>query len=97
MHFTQSYVHVITCVPAKQIGSQLITMCICVLWLYIRYCSASMQGFTAELGASGSFCPQHVTLPVTTSFFSLSDDGGPSQYLVDTRTCIYSIIIITNK
>lgn len=40
-----------------------------------------VEGFTAELGASGSFCPQHVNLPVTASYFSLSDDGGPSPYL----------------
>lgn len=40
------------------------------------------QGFTAELGASGSFCPPHISLPVTASFFSLSDDRGSSPYLV---------------
>ena len=36
----------------------------------------------AELGASGSFCPAHVTLPVKAYFFSLSDDNAPSPYLV---------------
>jgi len=45
------------------------------------YC-ALFQGFTAEIGASGSFCPRHLKLPVTAAFFSLSDDGGPSPYLV---------------
>ncbi|KAK2565380.1 Protein FAM214A [Acropora cervicornis] len=38
-------------------------------------------GFMAELGASGSFCPAHVTLPVKAYFFSLSDDNAPSPYL----------------
>ena len=41
-----------------------------------------VDGFTAELGASGSFCPRHVTLPVTASFFSLSEHAGTSPYLV---------------
>ena len=40
----------------------------------------------AELGASGSFCPAHVTLPVKAYFFSLSDDNAPSPYLV--RFCL---------
>lgn len=42
-----------------------------------------VEGFTAELGASGSFIPNHVTLPVTTSFFNLTDSGdtyGTSPY-----------------
>lgn len=46
-----------------------------------------LKGFTAELGASGSFCPQHITLPVTAAFFNLSDDGGPSPYLVSIYLC----------
>lgn len=41
----------------------------------------TVEGFTAELGASGSFCPAHVKLPVKASFFSLSDDNAPSPYL----------------
>lgn len=41
----------------------------------------AVEGFTAELGASGSFCPAHVTLPVKAYFFSLSDDNAPSPYL----------------
>ena len=40
-----------------------------------------MQGFTAELGASGSFCPRHITFPVMAAFFNLSD-SGTSPYLV---------------
>lgn len=41
----------------------------------------AVEGFMAELGASGSFCPAHVTLPVKAYFFSLSDDNAPSPYL----------------
>ena len=41
-----------------------------------------VDGFIAELGASGSFCPRHITLPVTASFFSLAEHGGTSPYLV---------------
>ncbi|XP_071098538.1 atos homolog protein A-like [Haliotis cracherodii] len=40
-----------------------------------------VDGFTAEIGASGSFCPKHVILPVTSYFFKLSDDNAPSPYL----------------
>jgi hypothetical protein len=40
-----------------------------------------VNGFTVDIGASGSFCPQHITLPVTAFFFSLSDDNAPSPYL----------------
>lgn len=35
-----------------------------------------------ELGASGAFCPPHLTLPLTTLFFNLSDDNSPSPYFV---------------
>ena len=44
--------------------------------------SGVVDGFQAEIGASGSFCPKHLTLPVTAFFFSLSDDNAPSPYLV---------------
>ncbi|XP_022088473.1 protein FAM214A-like isoform X3 [Acanthaster planci] len=40
----------------------------------------TIDGFTAEIGASGSFCPKHITLPVTTFFYSVSDDDAPSSY-----------------
>ena len=43
-----------------------------------------VDGFKVELGASGSFCPRHVTLPVTAYFFKLSEDNAPSPYLVRT-------------
>ena len=42
-----------------------------------------MEGFTAEVGASGSFCPPHLLLPVTAAFYDLHDNhGGTSPYLV---------------
>lgn len=42
-----------------------------------------VDGFTAEVGASGSFCPSHLTLPVDVSFYSVSDDNAPSPYMVN--------------
>lgn len=41
-----------------------------------------VDGFTCDIGAGGSFCPKHVSLPVTAYFFQLSDDNAPSPYLV---------------
>ena len=41
-----------------------------------------VEGFKAEIGAGGRFCPKHITLPVTAYFFQLSDDNAPSPYLV---------------
>ena len=47
-----------------------------------------VEGFTAELAASGSFCPPHTILPVTSSFYSLHDNyGGTSPYLVNNFVC----------
>nr|XP_048279506.1 protein FAM214A isoform X2 [Myodes glareolus] len=40
-----------------------------------------VDGFTAEVGASGTFCPTHLTLPVEVSFYSVSDDNAPSPYM----------------
>nr|XP_020034331.1 protein FAM214A [Castor canadensis] len=40
-----------------------------------------VDGFTAEVGASGIFCPTHLTLPVEVSFYSVSDDNAPSPYM----------------
>ncbi|KAM4678164.1 atos homolog protein A [Discoglossus pictus] len=40
-----------------------------------------VEGFTAEVGASGVFCPTHMTLPVKVSFYSVSDDNAPSPYM----------------
>ncbi|XP_052372747.1 atos homolog protein A isoform X3 [Oncorhynchus keta] len=41
----------------------------------------SVEGFTAEVGASGTFCPSHMTFPVDVSFYSVSDDNAPSPYM----------------
>ncbi|XP_015198519.1 atos homolog protein A isoform X2 [Lepisosteus oculatus] len=41
----------------------------------------TVEGFTAEVGASGMFCPSHMTLPVEVSFYSVSDDNAPSPYM----------------
>ncbi|KAM9481024.1 atos homolog protein A [Clarias gariepinus] len=41
----------------------------------------TVDGFTAEVGASGSFCPSHMTFPVDVSFYSVSDDNAPSPYM----------------
>ena len=53
-----------------------------------------VDGFTVEIGAGGTFCPKHVTLPVASYFFQLSDDNAPSPYLVSSLfmlvgTCLY--------
>jgi len=44
--------------------------------------TGAVEGFTVDIGASGSFCPKHVILPVAAFFFTLSDDNAPSPYLV---------------
>ncbi|XP_018598892.1 protein FAM214A-like isoform X1 [Scleropages formosus] len=41
----------------------------------------TVEGFRAEVGASGTFCPGHMTLPVDVSFYSVSDDNAPSPYM----------------
>ncbi|ERE76291.1 protein of unknown function (DUF4210) [Cricetulus griseus] len=46
-----------------------------------------VDGFTAEVGASGTFCPTHLTLPVEVSFYSVSDDNAPSPYMAKTHMC----------
>jgi Domain of unknown function (DUF4210) len=44
---------------------------------------STVHGFTAELGASGSFCPKHLCLPVTVFFYTLGDnDKVSTPYLV---------------
>lgn len=46
---------------------------------------STVHGFTAEMGASGSFCPRHKTYPVTVFFYTLQDsdkvDRVSSPYL----------------
>lgn len=39
---------------------------------------STVQGFTADLGASGSFCPRHLMLPVTVFFYTLGDNDKVS-------------------
>ncbi|XP_061077295.1 atos homolog protein A isoform X2 [Conger conger] len=41
----------------------------------------TVEGFMAEVGASGTFCPSHMTQPVEVSFYSVSDDNAPSPYM----------------
>ncbi|NXC40772.1 F214B protein, partial [Penelope pileata] len=43
--------------------------------------SGHIEGFTAEIGASGSYCPQHVTLPVDVTYFDISEHSAPSPFL----------------
>lgn len=43
--------------------------------------SGYIEGFTAELGASGSYCPQHVTLPVQVTYYDISEHSAPSPFL----------------
>lgn len=48
--------------------------------------SGQIEGFTAEIGASGSYCPQHVTLPVNVSYFAISEHSAPLPFLVSVPT-----------
>jgi len=50
--------------------------------------TGAVEGFTVDVGASGSFCPKHVILPVAAFFFTLSDDNAPSPYLVSDASCV---------
>uniref|UniRef100_A0A672V795 Atos homolog protein B n=1 Tax=Strigops habroptila TaxID=2489341 RepID=A0A672V795_STRHB len=43
--------------------------------------SGRIEGFTAEIGASGSYCPQHATLPVDVTYFDVSEHSAPSPFL----------------
>jgi len=43
--------------------------------------NGTLEGFRADLGASGSFCPKHVTFPVKVQYFNMSDSNTPSPYL----------------
>jgi hypothetical protein len=40
-----------------------------------------VDGFYAEIGASGSFFPEHATLPVNTAFYQVCEDVAASPYL----------------
>ena len=39
---------------------------------------STVEGFTAEIGASGSFHPKHKTVPVTVFFYDMVCDNSPS-------------------
>ena len=44
---------------------------------------STVEGFTAEIGASGSFHPKHLTFPVTMFFYTLCEKSSvASPYLV---------------
>uniref|UniRef100_A0A0B8RRE6 Atos homolog protein B n=1 Tax=Philothamnus irregularis TaxID=1899461 RepID=A0A0B8RRE6_9SAUR len=43
--------------------------------------SGRIGGFTAEIGASGSYCPQHATLPVEVTYFDIAEHNAPSPFL----------------
>ncbi|XP_066566769.1 atos homolog protein B [Amia ocellicauda] len=43
--------------------------------------SGRIEGFTAEIGASGSYCPQHATLPVEVTYYDTSEHSAPSPFL----------------
>lgn len=53
--------------------------------------TGAVEGFTVDIGASGSFCPKHITLPVAAFFFTLSDDNAPSPYLVSALPCSFGL------
>ena len=45
--------------------------------------ASTVEGFTAEVGASGSFQPRHTTFPVTVFFYTLCENSSvASPYLV---------------
>ena len=39
---------------------------------------STVEGFSAEIGASGSFHPKHKTVPVTVFFYNMCCDNSPS-------------------
>ncbi|XP_043933272.1 protein FAM214B [Protopterus annectens] len=43
--------------------------------------SGRIEGFTAEIGASGSYCPPHATLPVEVTYFDIAEHTAPSPFL----------------
>ena len=56
---------------------------------------STVAGFTAEIGASGSFCPSHLRLPVTTHFYSIHSNGHrvSSPYIVSHVSNVRSVLI----
>lgn len=56
---------------------------------------STVQGFRAELGASGSFVPKHLVVPVTVFFYTLGDnDKVSSPYLVRIILILLDYIIV---
>ena len=52
--------------------------------------NSTVEGFTAEIGASGSFQPKHKTLPVTVFFYTLCDNAAySSPYLGKKQSLIW--------
>lgn len=51
-----------------------------------------VDGFTAEVGASGIFCPTHLILPVEVSFYSVSDDNAPSPYMASIFKIVFFLL-----
>ena len=55
--------------------------------------NSTVEGFTAEIGASGAFQPKHRTLPVTVFFYTLCDNAAySSPYLGMIRFTYLSIL-----
>ena len=53
---------------------------------------STVQGFTAEIAASGAFCPKRTTKPVTVFFYTLCDnDQISSPYMVCIREMIHFV------
>ena len=40
-----------------------------------------VEGFYAQIGASGSFFPEHATLPVNAAYYQVCEDVAASPYL----------------
>ena len=58
---------------------------------------STVEGFTAEIGASGSFHPKHSTFPVTVFFYTLCENSNiASPYLVSGGRH-YDYIFFTHK
>lgn len=56
---------------------------------------STVHGFKAELGASGSFVPRHLVVPVTVFFYTLGDnDKFSSPYLVSVYKIIHFLKIV---
>ena len=53
--------------------------------------NSTVEGFTAEIGASGSFQPKHKTLPVTVFFYTLCDNAAYSSPYLGMYSIIYAL------